>query len=118
MKKIIALALVSCLTLSGCSFQNPFEEEVSCKESQDLVEGKCVAKAETKTEVPERTYNTVEASFKNYLETLYKVSYLKLYCETGQADGDQRQSCTATFETGRERITVKSQCYADGSGCS
>ncbi len=116
MKKIILVALAS-LALSGCSLESPFKEELKCKDGESLVEGKCFA-VEAPKKQPERTYNTVETSFKSYLETLYQVDYLKLYCETGQADGDQRQSCTATFDSGRERITVKSQCYADGSGCS
>lgn len=116
MKKIMIVALAT-FVLSACSFETPFKEELKCGAGEKQVEGKCIA-AEAPKKQPERTYNTVETSFKVYLETLYKVDSLKLYCENGQADGDQRQSCTATFDSGRERITVKSQCYADGSGCS
>lgn len=120
MKKNL-LVVAAVLALSACSVENPFKDEVlTCTDSQTVVDGKCVDKpvADAKPVVQERTFNTVETSFKSYLEALYSVQYLKLYCETGNADGDQRQSCTATFDSGRERHTVKAQCYADGSGCA
>lgn len=117
MKKIIFVALAS-LALSGCSFENPFKKELKCVAGESPVDGKCVVVEQPKPVVKERIYNTVENSFKGYLESLYTVNSLKLYCENSQADGDQLQGCTATFESGvRERLTVKAQCYLDGSGC-
>lgn len=117
MKKIILVALAS-LALSACSVESPFKEELICKEGEKIVEDKCQTVTQPKPVVQERTYNTVESSFKGYLESLYTVNSLKLYCENSQADGNQLQGCTATFESGvRERVTVKAQCYLDGSGC-